>query len=591
MKTIIKSTAVLMAMMLLAGCEAFLDTVSFTDRNTSNFPSSETDAIQLVTGIYSTFRTPTSTPSQAYWMTANAASDDCYGGGGADDTDIQAVDYLLNTDLNFYSELWEVYYQGIARANIAIANLDKVENEDMRNQLLGEAYFLRSFFYFELTQFFGNVPVVSAIPTNVEEAAKYPKQATTEEIYGTIAAGLKKASEIMPSKKWNECITGLRHATRWDAEALLARVYLFYTGFYGDKNGQTITELPLADLETGELLSEGIKASEVVAKLEDCINNSGHSLVADYRLLWPYTNIGTKKDYDYAKDVVGSWMKDEENPEAMFQLCVSHLGSSSDSNRINQYVGIRARSNYETNGFPFGQGYGWITVNPHLYNNWYTEEPNDPRRDASIWNVEVEGNDTYTWGNENQVQETGLWQKKYQAYGFIHESGKFWKEFGSLTEYGGPGDHDLSRKYSPQHVTMIRFADVLLMHSELTKTADKMNLVRARVGLPAVAYSEEAIRMERRHELAFEAVRWGDMRRYGKAYATAALVAQKGGMIRNEGKAPEEMPEYGLGWARRYDQTWGFFPIPQSEIDLSNGAMTQNAGWTNSSDYSYTGLK
>ena len=54
MKTIIKSTAVLMAIMLLAGCEAFLYTESYTERNTGNFPSSETDAIQLVTGIYST---------------------------------------------------------------------------------------------------------------------------------------------------------------------------------------------------------------------------------------------------------------------------------------------------------------------------------------------------------------------------------------------------------------------------------------------------------------------------------------------------------------------------------------------------------
>lgn len=591
MKNIIKSTAILMAMMLLAGCEAFLDTESYTDRNTSNFPSSETDAIQLVTGIYSTFKVPTSTPSQCYWMTANAASDDCYGGGGADDTDIQALDYLLNTDLNFYSEFWEVYYQGIARANIAIANLDKVENEDLRNQLLGEAYFLRSFFYFELAQFFGSIPVVATIPTNVEEAAKYPGQASHELVYGTIAAGLKKAAEIMPSKKWNECITGLRHATRWDAEALLARVYLFYTGFYSDKTGQTITELPLIDLETGELISEGVKKSEVITKLEDCINNSGHSLVADFRLLWPYTNIGTKACYDYAKDVVGSWLTDDKNPEAMFQFCVSHLGSSSDSNRINQYVGIRARKNYETNGFPFSQGYGWLTVNPHLYNNWYNEEPGDPRRDASIWNVEVEGNDTYTWGNENQVEETGLWQKKYQAYGFIAEDGTFWKEFGSLAEYGGPGDYDIGRKYSPQNLQMIRFADVLLMHSELTETADKMNLVRARVGLAPVAYSQENIRKERRHELAFEAVRWSDMRRYGKEYAKAALVAQKDGIIRNEGKAPEPMKEWGRGWAQRYEDTWGFFPIPQLEIDLSAGSMTQNAGWTNPSDYSFTGLK
>ena len=84
MKNIIKSTAIFMAMMLFAGCEAFLDTESFTDRNTSNFPASETDAMQLVTGIYSTLKVPTSTPLSSYWMAANAASDECYGGGGSD---------------------------------------------------------------------------------------------------------------------------------------------------------------------------------------------------------------------------------------------------------------------------------------------------------------------------------------------------------------------------------------------------------------------------------------------------------------------------------------------------------------------------
>lgn len=586
MKNIIKSTAIFMAMMLFAGCEAFLDTESFTDRNTSNFPASETDAMQLVTGIYSTLKVPTSTPLSSYWMSANAASDECYGGGGSDDIEIQAVNYLLTCNFNMHGELWESYYQGIARANMAIANLDKVEDETLRNQLLGEAYFLRSFFYFELTQLFGEVPLVATIPTNVEEAAKYPAQSSIEEIYGTIAAGLYEAAEIMPSKPWNATVSGLRHATRWDAEALLARVYLFYTGFYSDKNGKTITDLPLVDLETGELLAEGLSKAAVIKKLEDCINNSGHRLVEDYRELWPYSNVETKRDYDYVKDMKGEWYTDETNPEAMFQFCVTHLGSSSESNRINQYVGIRARDNYETNGFPFSQGYGWITVNPYIYNNWYNEEPNDPRRDASIWNVAVEGNDTYTWGNDNQVEESGLWQKKYQAYGFIHpDTGKFWKEFASSTYYGGPGTKDLGRKYSGQNVQIIRFADVLLMHSELTETADNMNKVRARVGLPAKAYSKEAIQMERRHELAFEATRWSDMRRYGKEYAIAALMTQKDGVIRNSGKEAT-MKESGSGWAKRYTETYGFFPLPQTEVDLSDGVLTQNAGWT--TGYQYT---
>ena len=590
MKTIIKSTAVLMAMMLFAGCEAFLDTESYTDRNTSNFPGNETDALQLVTGIYNTLNSGIYSPDGTYWMTAMAASDECYGGGGQDDYNAQAADHLLVSDEDVHGDFWNTYYSGIARANMAIANLDKVEDEAMRNQLLGEAYFLRSFFLFELTQLCGEIPLISSVPTNVEDAAKYPEPANIEAVYGTIAAGLKKAIEIMPSNKWDACISGLRHATKWDAEALLARVYLFYTGFYSDKNSTSITTLPLVDLETGEMLSEEISKSYVVEKLNDCIANSGHKLVSDYRLQWSYTNSATKADYVYAQSVQGTWLTDDVNPEAMFQICVSNLASSSRfCNKYNQYLGVRKRSNYETNAFPFSRGYGWATVNPYVWEKWAEEEPGDIRREASIWNVATEDLGGYTWGNDQQMEETGFWQKKYQTWGAMVD-GEFFYEFSSIPEYGGTGT-DLGRGHSPQNLQIIRFADVLLMHSELTETVDGINQVRARVNLPAIGgYSFEALEKERRHELAFEGIRWTDMRRYGKAYAKAALKTQLGGTIRNAGGAAQPMKDQGAGYEARYDATYGFRPFPQSEVSLSDGVLKQNAGWTGA-DAKYTNWK
>ena len=589
MKTIIKPIAALMAMTLFAGCEAFLDTESFTDRNTSNFPSSETDALQLMTGVYNTLNSGVYEPGSSYWMTAMLASDECYGGGGQDDYDTQASDHLLVSDENIHSDYWNYYYSGIARANMAIANLDKVEDEDLRNQLMGEAYFLRSFFLFDLTQLCGEIPLVSSVPGSVSEAAQYPEQASIEEIYGTIAAGLKQAIEIMPSNRWDACISGLRHATKWDAEALLARVYLFYTGFYSDKNNTTITELPLVDLESGEMLAETVKKEYVIEKLNDCIQNSGHELVSDFRLMWSYTNSATKKDYPYAQQVEGTWITDDVNPEAMFQICVTNLAESSRfCNKYNQYLGVRKRSNWTQNAFPFSRGYGWATVNPYVWTKWAEEEPGDIRREASIWSLAEEGNDAYTWGNDQQMEETGFWQKKYQTWGAIVD-GEFYYEFSSVPEYGGTGT-DLGRGHSPQNIQLIRFADVLLMHSELTQTADGMNRVRARVGLAPKTYSKEAIEMERRHELAFEAIRWTDMRRYGKAYAKAALATQLGGEIRNANGAPQPMKDQGPGYEARYEATYGFRPFPQSEISLSNGVLKQNAGWT-SADSKYAGWK
>ena len=589
-KTIKYISAFVLASVVFAGCDKFLDTVSYTESNTSNYPASADDAMKLVTGIYAALNEASYEPSAHSFIANLTMSDECFGGGGQDDYEIQAYDHLLYFEPNAQLEFWKPYYSGIARANMAIASLHKVEDEELRNQLLGEAWFLRSFYLFDLAQQFGEIPLVTKVPNSVAEASVYPAPGTIEEIYGNIAAGLKKAIEIMPSKKWNECVSGLRHATKWDAEALLARVYLFYTGFYSDKEGKTIDTLPLVDLETWEVTSETVGKDYVVSKLEDCIQNSGHDLVSDYRLMWPYMNSATKPQYAYAKNITGTWITDDVNPEEMFSICYSNVAESSrNRNKFDQYLGVRKRSKYEVNAFPFSRGYGMATVNPHVWDEWDEEEPGDIRKAASIYNIDEEMADPskYTWGNDNQMEETGFWQKKYQAWGAV-VNGTFYYEFSSVPEYGGAGS-DLGRGHSPQNVQIIRFADVLLMHSELTdgkviyNGKSGMNAVRARVGLPDKAYSVDALRMERKHELAFEGIRWNDMRRYGKAYCLAALKTQLGQPIRNAGGDWIVMKDQGAGYEARYNATWGFRPFPASEVSLSAGVLTQNAGWTDSS--------
>ncbi|MBR5255784.1 MAG: RagB/SusD family nutrient uptake outer membrane protein [Bacteroidales bacterium] len=591
MKNTIKYiSALVLASLMFAGCEKFLDTVSYTESNTSNYPASEQDAIQLVTGIYAALNQASYEPSAHSFIANLTMSDECFGGGGQDDYEIQAYDHLLYFEPNAQLDFWTPYYAGITRANMAIANLDKVADEDMRNQLMGEAYFLRSYFLYDLTTQFGQIPLVATVPASVKEAMEYPAPGTIEEIYGNIAAGLKKAIEIMPARKWDECITGIRHATKWDAEALLARVYLFYTGFYSDKEGKSITTLPLVDFETNELSSETLGKDYVVNKLEDCIANSGHSLVPDFRLQWPYTNSATKADYVYVKNIEGTWYTDDINPEEMFSICYSNVAESSrNRNKFDQYLGVRKRSNYEVNAFPFSRGYGMATVNPYVWEQWEKDEPGDIRKAASIYSINEEMADPskYTWGNDQQMEETGYWQKKYQAWGAII-NGKWFLEFSSIPEYGGAGS-DLGRGHSPQNVQVIRFADVLLMHSELTdgKTIyngkSGMNAVRARAGLADKAYSVDAIRKERQHELAFEGIRWNDMRRYGKAYCLAALKTQLGQPIKNNNGPWIVMKDQGAGYEARYNATWGFRPFPASEVSLSAGVLKQNEGWTDAS--------
>ena len=593
-------TYLVLSSMVLTGCEKFLDTMSYTESNTSNYPASEQDAKQLVTGIYAALNQASYEPSAHSFIANLTMSDECFGGGGQDDYEIQAYDHFLYFEPNAQLDFWTPYYAGITRANMAIANLDKVKDEELRNQLLGEAWFLRSYFLFDLTQQFGEIQLVEKVPTSVAEAAVYPAPGTIPEIYGNIAAGLKKAIEIMPSKKWNECISGLRHVTKWDAEALLARVYLFYTGFYSDKNGENITTLPLVDTENFQIIDENVGKEYVVSCLEDCIANSGHALATDFRLLWPYMNKATKPQYNYAKNIPGEWLTDDNNPEQMFGISYSNLAESSrNRNKFAQYLGVRKRSDYDVNAFPFSRGYGMATVNPYVWQQWEIEEPGDIRKQASIYSVDEEMADPskYTWGNDNQMEESGFWQKKYQAYGFMQGS-TFFYEFSSIPEYGGAGD-DLGRGHSMQTVQVIRFADVLLMHSELTDGKviaslgkSGMNAVRARVGLADKAYSVEALRLERKHELAFEGIRYNDMRRYGKAYAIAALKTQLNQPIKNGSGSPwVVMKDQGVGYEARYNATWGFRPFPASEVSLSGGVLKQNEGWTDAATAQYTNWK
>ena len=87
----------------------------------------------------------------------------------------------------------------------------------------------------------------------------------------------------------------------------------------------------------------------------------------------------------------------------------------------------------------------------------------------------------------------------------------------------------------------------------------------------------QALQQERRFELAFEGRRWADIRRWH--IAEDCLERQIGDPIYNQG-LPDKMKEFGSGYRSRYQETNGFFKIPESEIDLSSGVLEQNAGWT-----------
>ena len=134
---------------------------------------------------------------------------------------------------------------------------------------------------------------------------------------------------------------------------------------------------------------------------------------------------------------------------------------------------------------------------------------------------------------------------------------------------------------------LMRYADVLLMLTELTGDAQYMNEVQRRAGVPETPYSLKTVQDERRWEFAFEGLRFNDMRRWsGKdggenCYAAKALQAQNGQMVVVRGKTGSKIPMKHMtcSWAKRYAETNGFVAKPQKQINLMNGKLIQNKGW------------
>lgn len=555
--------ASLFCVMLFAACDDFLDTDNLTMKDTSNFPLNETDAYQMVNGIYAVMNRNLADPEEDPFFIFDIASDDRLGGGSQSNIGAQGVDRLMNAYVDWMKPLWQQRYAGINRANNALESIDNVTNwtsETTKKQYLCEIYFLRAWYYFNLAQVFNGVPLVlSTVPQNLPRS-------TADEVYAQIASDLKNAIEIGPSTKYPDFGEG--RVSKWAAEGMMARVWLFYTGFYQK------SELPLAE-------GGSVSKSQVVAWLEDCIQNSGFGLVSDQRNLWPYTNPYTAKDYLYDQENNLNWETDE-NKESMFAVKMSNkAGWSADDhlrhNRIVEFYGLRKTNE---SAFPFSvQGYSNGPVCEKLWTDW-AEDPDyagDYRRVGSICDRAVEI-PNYPGDKAKEVENTNLLAKKYigcEAYNEDH-SGRYL----SYAYYYGSENNRQSGL--TQSLVWLRFADVLLMHAELSdgkviyNGKNGVNAVRQRAGLGDIPYSLTNLKKERRYELCFEALRWNDLRRWGDV--AEKVKNQVGNKILNQGIAGEYA--FTNDFMQRYKDTGGgFFKIPEDQVTLSEGVLEQNPGW------------
>ena len=591
MKKIIKIAAVAALAFSFASCESFLDTTNYWSKDSSNFPVNAIDAEQMLAGIYNNLNVSIGNNVHVnHFLWSVAASDDALGGGGQNDQTMQAEDLLLNFGTDMYNNFYVDRYKGIARANAAIEAMPNCGVAEL-NQYMGEAFFLRAWYYYELASMFGNIPC----PVSSQADPTQP-QISGEALWGQIIEDCKIAADIMPARQ----AVGDGHVDKYAAEALLGRAYLFASGFYGLSD---IT-LPAYENEAiGVSIAEGTKISkaDVGKYITDCVNNSGYKLVDDYHNLWAYTNRCSIEDEKNPWHGHGyKWVEDDgaRNPEAMFVIKFNTQPSWGTtigySNQTALFMGIRGQSLDNGECMPFGTGWGMCPVNPSLVSDWKALEPGDPRLDASIIDVKnFSGN--YVFGGDSNIQESGYYQTKTMpVIAWSEDNGKYMKTFTNVMFPNltwSSGNEDNFQLNSVNDMVMIRFAEVLLMDAEINGNQASFDKVRQRAGLPTKPLNDENLRNERRWEFAFEGVRFNDLRRYGESYAVTALNKQEGVKVWNNGvEGTNNASRYNGGYGERYKATKGFVPLPSSQISLSAGAgeeykFTQNEGWGSQFDF------
>ncbi len=532
-----------------------------------------------------------------YWW--SIMSDDCYGSGGLQDYVAKSLHHFTTSSVNQYEQDYILLYGGIMRAISqieAIGYADWTNNTAQRNQLLGEAYFMRGFYTLLFTQLYGDVPLYTS--TQITEEMQQQVSAE-EEIYPQILSDFVSAKNLMKAERAN----GTGRADKYAAEAFLARAWMFWAGFYkgvrelaaedGSSETTTVTLVAQEGCPEGSKLTK----ADVVNALKDIVDTGGYALCEDFRSLWQYSNSmlwdeahdGNNHDYAFIADMSRANCFDQPgmgngNTEEIFQIQFQNTDWGNYinyTNKLSYYWGLRTGAS--NNGmrdmtYPFNGGVGQGTPSVNIWDDW---SDNDPRKTASLIDFDHELQ-SYAY-EKDDCEESGYGVKKYADVSLdacAADNDSWWSKSPGYCFNGQQRDYF-------EDFYLMRYADVLLMLTELTGEAQYMNQVQRRAGVPETPYTLTNVQNERRWEFAFEGLRFNDMRRWSGAeshsmssYAARALQKQAGKLITVQGRRNDRnMAHMTCSWSERYAETKGFLPKPQSQINLMNGKIFQNPGW------------
>ncbi len=528
---------------VLACNKDFVDRLPTTSSVVENFYRTPSDGFEALTAAYNVLT------YDDYWSSfiiSEIASDDCTGGAGTGDGgSYQAYDRALpQPGINATQNAWVVYYGAIFRANVYLQNESKINWKGdiaLEQQYKAEARFLRAYEHFYLARLYGEIPYLDhplapgEIPARTPAALLY--SSIIADLQYCVQYGLSAPYGSMNPNNWN-------HATKWAAESMIARVFLYYTGYYNQSD------------------INGFTATDARTMIDDVINNSGHALVDTFAKLWRVPCVSVLGNISH---YIG-----ERNPEVVWSISAAPNNSNYGSNNIQRMIGPRG-----TNIDPYGQGWGGMPVLPSL---WTAYDSTDSRRKATILNWKAEGL-TYQYTAQQQAQYTGYNSKKYELLSVAQTP-----EDQSFGDWQTNGLEDLM---------IIRYSDVLLMGAELYDITGGSNAIETSYvnKVRERAYGDNShdyasvdltkIQNERKLELACEGIRYWDILRSCKgdfSKLVGLLTYTDPATNGAEASSTSDVTSLDVD-GNNFAIKKGLFQIPPTELDLMKGIITQNPGY------------
>ncbi len=224
------------AALLLTACNGWLSEPTPGVTKLEDFFTQGETCVQTVNGCYAPLAWEFNSSYFSEWFIGDIASDDALKGGQnkADGADAYDIDnFKTNANNTILLDYYRAKFMGISRCNLAIREVAKFKPDttltvEERDRLVGEAYFLRGFYYFQLVRVFGGVPLTLEV---LDSAEKWTgPRATSDEVYSAILSDLANAEKLLWEKDEYED-EDLGRATRGAALAMLCKVNLYVKNY------------------------------------------------------------------------------------------------------------------------------------------------------------------------------------------------------------------------------------------------------------------------------------------------------------------------------------------------------------------------